>query len=129
MQLIGPRDRKGDCVARAITFITSGDYTEVEDMILREQSSYGPYSATKGVYTHRFLKSSRVIQGVRFTLMANMRGKTVGLFRTLFNTGTYLVCKAGHAFVIRDGEVYDANETPDRVQLVEAWKAEKVVAV
>lgn len=122
---IRPRDRQGDCVPIALTFITGAAYTDIEDIILDEQSGYKPHNRSKGVYTTDFLKESRVLFGTKFTKL-NEKELSLGAFIQKYNKGTYLVCKHRHAFVVKDGQRFDACDSALNVPIIRAWHAEKI---
>jgi hypothetical protein len=126
MSKIGSRTARSDCVARAITFATSGDYGEIVDTIRREQSQFNPERERAGVYTGRLLKTERRMSGHMFKKILFAPHFLVGLFRREYSTGTFLVCTYRHAFVIKDGEVWDALDTSDREIIREAWVVEKI---
>lgn len=128
MQLIGPRDRKSDCVLRALTYITGRDYCDLEEMVKREQPMYGT-SKQRGIFTDKLLRDKRTIGGYNFVKVSLNRDLSVEAFRMLYPVGVFFVRVQGHAFVIRDGQQFDACDTNPRKMVLDAWIAEKNVAV
>jgi hypothetical protein len=49
------------------------------------------------------------------------RDITLKQFCKLFRTGTYLLCKDGHALAVRNGVVIDANKSGPRTRVTHAW--------
>jgi hypothetical protein len=137
MQRLTPRDRTaGDCFIKALTFCLQGKatYDEVEEVVMREQSHYNPFRKSSGVYGYRFLQEKRKFRGKTFTLtepyfindqtaVASMLGKCdLSCFVRAYTVGTYLITTRNHAFVVKDGEVFDGNTINWGVGIGYVWE-------
>lgn len=128
MQTIGPRDRKADCVLRALTFITGAEYTDLEDIAIREQQ-YKPYIRS-GIYTEKMLGEERKLFGTHFKAVIVSYPTPIRVWQLLkeYPTGTYLVKIRHHVFAVKDGTIYDACGESLNAIVLGAWHAEKVIA-
>lgn len=122
----------GDCVVLALTFITGASYLDVEDIIKQHHSRYmAPESKrAHGVYTERVLRDKFKLFG--FTLKKiplAPNSLSVDTFKRVFPDQTYLVCIHRHAFVVQNGEQFDAGDSSGKCLVRDAWIAEKDVAV
>jgi hypothetical protein len=127
MQTIGPRDRKADCVLRALTFITGAEYTDLEDIAIREQQ-YKPYVRC-GIYTEKLLKEERKLFGVNFQRVIfpiTQPVHRVWSFVRDYPHGTFLVKINKHVFAVKDGVIYDACGENKNAIVEAVWYAEKV---
>lgn len=128
MQRLAPRDREtGDCFIKALTFCLQGKttYVDIEEKVMREQPAYNPRVKRSGVYGTKFLGRERVLYGRKFTL-ESMHVKHLPIFLSWYVTGTYLVINRNHAYVVKDGEVFDGNTIKWNEPIVAAWKVENL---
>lgn len=130
MQTIGPRDRKADCVLRALTFITGAAYDDLEDIAIREQQ-YKPY-VKSGIYTEKLLKEERTLFGTTFKRILFPISQPIHRVWSLqrdYPKGTFLVKINKHVFAMKDGVIYDACGEQLNKIVEGVWIAEKEVAV
>lgn len=125
MQNIGPRGRNiGDCVVRALTFICRprGEYDDLEALVLREQSHYNPNAInTGGVVLSKFMRQERKLFGKMFTRVGYINTLPQDFIRR-FYAGTYLVANDNHAYVVKEGDIFDGNPTRWNKPIVDAWR-------
>lgn len=121
-----PRGKSGCCVLAALRFTTGADYFDIEELVQREQPHFRPDLKTSGgVFTDKLLGQQRCLFGHRFIKVVEGR-VPLNVFRGHFPTGTFLVRRKRHAFVIKDGKVFDWFDNTDRCDILAAWKVEKV---
>jgi hypothetical protein len=126
---LSPRaGRYGDCVVKALTFITGKIYGDIEETVMREQPRFRPDKKTgQGCNVLALLRSSRRFFGFNFASKTHFPIKmTLNEFVFNHKQGTYLMCIPGHAFVVRDGEVFDACETKWNARIT--WVYEATIA-
>ena len=129
MQNLAPRGIRATCVPTSICFVTGVCYQDVEYLLMKEQpNTYRPdIQGNRGVRTEKFLGRKRVVFGHKFECVISFPDTiTLAGFLRRHTLGTYLVCKRGHAFVVKDGEVFDLGNYDYSDTLFFAWKVEKV---
>jgi hypothetical protein len=120
-----PRGKSGTCVLAAICFVTGTNYFDVEELIQREQPTFRPdLKAGRGVYANKLFGHSRHLFGHTFTKLTDPV-LTLDDFLRRHPTGTYLVCRKRHAFVIKDGKVFDWFSNTDRYDILFGWEVKK----
>jgi hypothetical protein len=128
MLKVVPRGRFGACVPTAVAFITGANYFDVEDFIRREQPDHRPdIKSGKGVYTDKLFGKLRVLFGHQFLKMPDV--EVVGslhIFVKYHNDGDYLVCNRNHAYVVRNGQVFDGRNDTFNYPIRDVWKVRKV---
>ena len=127
---IAPRGRiTGDCVIRALAFICQAKaaFDAIESFVMNEQPHFRPdRKDSGGVYTDKLLKDSRKLFGHTFSRVSlAYQGQSLQAFTKYYGVGTYLVCNNNHAFVVKDGEIFDANPIKWHQPVRGAWKAEE----
>ena len=125
-----PRNRTGgDCVVLALTFITGAPYADVEDYIKQRHSRYQTPEGTRayGVHTDKLFKDEFVIFGYRLTRF-DTQAFSLGSFIDFHPTGTFFICIPSHALTVKDGQIFDGNDSSPRNHIKQVWKVEKVVA-
>lgn len=125
---LAPRDREGgDCFVRALAFILrkTAHYTDIEELVMREQPDYDARKKTGGgVASYKFLKHERKLFGRVFRYFhvpMGDRSMRVWQFIEQHSKGTFLICADAHAFVIENGEIFDACRPRLRSFIREAW--------
>jgi hypothetical protein len=127
---LAPRDREGgDCFIRAMAYILRGraHYTEIEELVVREQPEYDPYRKTRtGIYSFQFLRYERRLFGKVFKHFRVALFDKVSIRNFVHNNqmGTFLVCAHQHAFVVENGQIFDARTTRWEEFVREAWIVE-----
>lgn len=120
-----PRSHHGCCVLAAICFTTGTNYFDVEEVVQREQPSFRPeIKAGGGVNAAKLLGHGRRLFGHTFTLLEHPR-MSLDAFLRNHSIGTYVCCRRGHMFVIKDGKVYDWLNNTSRFDVLLSWKVEK----
>lgn len=124
---LAPRaGRYGDCVVKALTFITGAPYSDIEEMVMREQPKFRPDKRTgQGCSIIALLKLSRRFFGYNFQSKTCPSTLTLNEFVFNHKQGTYLMCIPGHAFAVRDGEVFDACNTKWNARVTWVYEATK----
>ncbi len=125
---LAPRaGRYGDCVVKAITFITGANYGDVEERVMGEQPKFRPdLKSGQGCRIIALLKMERRLFG--FNFLSKTFRSTFTLNEFVFNhkKGTYLVCIPGHALVVKDGEIFDACQSKWNARVTWVYEATKV---
>ena len=118
MRNVAPRGKEiGDCVIKALTFICrpSADYSEVESLVMREQFKYNPNAIkTGGVSLFKLLGAERKLFGKHFQRVAGLSPYQPILPQNFLHrhlNGVYVVQNHNHAYVVKHGEIFDANPT------------------
>jgi len=126
MHNVAPRGVTGSCVPTALCFLTGAHYQDVEYVLTKEQpETYRPdIKGNGGVLTHALLKKSRKLFGHLFTSVSGTK-ITVGTLTKYYPTGTYLVTRPRHAFVLKDGVIYDGVPIKHKETVTGLWKVEK----
>ncbi len=120
-----PRSHYGCCVLAAICFTTGTNYFDVEEVVQREQPSFRPEVKGKGgVNTDKLFGRVRRLFGHTFTHL-NEPVMSLDDFLQRHPTGTFIVRRRRHAFVVRNGKVYDWLNNADRYDVLDAWVVEK----
>ena len=120
-----PRSHHGCCVLAAICFTTGTNYFDVEEVVQREQPNFRPeVKGQGGVRTDKLFGSSRRLFGHPFTKL-NEPVMSLDVILRRHPTGTFVVRRKRHAFVVKDGKVYDWLNNADRYDVLDAWQVEK----
>ena len=120
-----PRSHHGCCVLAAICFTTGTNYFDVEEVVQREQPAFRPEVKGKGgVNTDKLLGKCRRLFGHTFTSL-NEPVMELSSFLRRHPTGTFIVRRKRHAFVVKNGKVYDWLNNADRYDVLQAWQVEK----
>ena len=125
MHNVAPRGIAGSCVPTSIVFATGVSYYDVEEVLFHEQPrNWKPdLRGNSGVETHKLFGHTRKIFGHTFTKVTHWYSVYETSQRLL--NGTYLVRIHRHVFVIKDGQVFDLNETRWTEKVLDVWKVEK----
>lgn len=108
----GFRGSAGDCVTRAITIATEGDYREVYDALagFRHALTGKPKSAREGIPRKAYDAYLELV-GWRWTpTMKIGQGCTVHLRADELPSGRLIVRLSGHLAAVVDGVVYDTYD-------------------
>ena len=120
-----PRSHHGCCVLAAICFTTGTNYFDVEEVVQREQPRFRPeVKGQGGVQTDKLFGKSRRLFGHTFTKL-NEPVMELRAFLRRHPTGTFVVRRKRHAFVVKDGKVYDWRDDAGRYDVLDAWSVEK----
>ena len=120
-----PRSHHGCCVLAAICFTTGTNYFDVEEVVQREQPNFRPEVKGKGgVNTDKLFGSKRRLFGYTF-IRLNEPVMELSSFLRRHTAGTFVVRRKRHAFVVKDGKVYDWRNDADRYDVLDAWQVEK----
>lgn len=124
-----PRGKHGSCVPAAISFATGANFHDVEALINREQPSFRPdFKTGGGVRTDKLLGKSRRLFDHTFTeIDIGQRDCLLQKFCLNQPKGTFLVRREGHAYVVRDGKVFDWFDNTHKHFVLQAWRVEKIL--
>ena len=116
------KDKRGDCVIRALTKVTNKTWLEVYDELVpigRELQSFGN---DKLVYSE-FLKQ----QGFSYKGISNRKGTkrpTISQFAKEHKEGKYFLVVANHVVGLSDGVYYDTWDSGN-CKMYGYWKKEE----
>ena len=97
----------------------------MEEVVQREQPTFRPEVKGKGgVNTDKLFGKSRRLFGYTFTSLDEPIMELSSFLRR-HSTGTFIVRRKRHAFVVKDGKVYDWLNNADRYDVLQAWQVEK----
>lgn len=127
MHNVAPRGVRGSCVPTSLCFVTGAPYQDIEYVLVQEQpKNYRPdVQSNGGVYTIKLLGNERKMFGHKFTKVSTEFLRLYDFVRR-YSKGTFLVTKKHHAFVVKDGEVFDLNQHDFMDTIIVAWKVEKI---
>jgi hypothetical protein len=130
LQMVNLRARGrtgGDCVVLALTFITKASYLDVEELICQHHSRYMVPGGTRayGVQTDKVFKNEFTIFGYRLSKI-DVFPCSIHTFIQTHPEGTYFVRIHRHAFVVKDGQQFDACDSKHNNLVLGVWKVEKV---
>ena len=114
-----------------MTFATGASYWDVDNFLQALYPKYKPHNkTTSGIPAYELLGNVKVLFGHKFTKVVRVNNKTdwLSLYSFIHDNlvGTFFVCKPHHAFVVKDGDVYDLNDVDYSAPVDGAWKVEKV---
>jgi len=104
----------------------------VDNFLQAHYPRYKPQNKTSdGIPAFELLASNPALFGCRFTRVVrpNLLDRWISLYSFIRDnlSGTFFVCKPRHAFVVKDGDVYDLNEVDYSSPVDGAWRVEPII--